>query len=45
MVVVSLVLESVEQEAEDGEDDSVVCNGTNLNDVHADHTNGEPDSG
>jgi hypothetical protein len=42
----SLVLESVEQEDEDGEDDSVVCNGTSINDVHADHnTNGEPDSG
>ena len=42
----SLVLESVEQEDEDGEDDSVVCNGTSMNGVHADHnTNGEPDSG
>ena len=39
------MLESVEQEAEDGEDDSVVCNGTSMNDVQADHnTNGEPDS-
>ena len=42
----SPVLESVEQEDEDGEDDSVVCNGTSNRDVHADHnTNGEPDSG
>jgi len=42
----SLVLESVEQEDKDGEDDSVVCNGTSISDVHADHnTNGEPDSG
>ena len=40
------MLESVEQEDEDGEEDSVVCNGTSINDVHADHnTNGEPDSG
>jgi hypothetical protein len=41
----SLVLESVEQEDEDGEDDSVVCNGASVNDVHTDHnTNGEPES-
>jgi len=42
----SPVSESAEQVDEDGEDDSVVCNGTSINDVHADHnTNGEPDSG
>jgi hypothetical protein len=42
----SLVLEIVEQEEEEGEDDSVVCNGTSMNDVHTDHnTNGKPDSG
>jgi hypothetical protein len=42
----SLVLESVEQEDEEGEDDSVVCHGTSISDVHTGHnTNGEPHSG
>ena len=44
--VTSLTLESVEQEDEEGEDDSVVCNGTSTSGVHADRDmNGEPDSG
>jgi hypothetical protein len=39
------MLESVEQEDDDGEDDSVVCNGTNVGGVHTDcSTDGEPDS-
>jgi hypothetical protein len=44
--VTSLTLESVEQEDEEGEDDSVVCNGTSTSGVHADRDmNGEPASG
>jgi hypothetical protein len=45
-VVARLVLENVEREEEDGEDDSVVCNGTSVIGVDTDHnTNGELDSG
>jgi len=40
----SPVSESVEQVDEDGEDDSVVCNGTSINDVHADHNTNDSGS-